>query len=129
VRVLVIEDNDMDVMVIDEVLKTCGMPMEVRVANDGEAALKCLNEFSPAVILLDLNLPKVPGLEVLAEVRRRESAIPVVIVTSSDSGQDFERAKILNATAYFCKPANLREFMNLAQIVRGVLEPPAGLAS
>jgi two-component system, chemotaxis family, response regulator Rcp1 len=123
--VLVVEDNETDVLVIGEVLKDCGTAMEVRVVRDGESALECLAEFAPGLILLDLNLPRLPGLHVLAEVRRREhlADVPVVIVTSSDSNRDVETARELNVSAYFCKPGNLVEFMNLAGIIRRVLNP------
>lgn len=129
-RVLLVEDNDTDVLVVDEVLKNCGCALEIRVASNGEAALECLGEFVPALILLDLNLPKLSGLEVLAEIRRRESLaeVPVVIVTSSNSASDIQSARELKVAAYFCKPASLTEFMKLAGIVRGILVPPTQIS-
>lgn len=121
-----VDDNQTDVLIIEEVLKNCGCALEIRVVTDGEAALRALEQSRPALILLDLNLPRLSGLEVLAEIRRRESlaTVPVVIVTSSNSAGDVRAAQQLAAAAYFRKPANLTEFMTLADIVRTILVPP-----
>ena len=120
----------MDVFVIEEVLKSCGRPMEIHVVADGAEAVARFRQFEPALVLLDLNIPKVPGLEVLAEIRKhpRLGQVPVVIVTSSDSKKDYRAAENLGANAYFCKPSNLIDFMNLAEVV-GPLLPSAGKIS
>jgi len=126
IPVLLIEDNQMDALVIQEALKTCGHVFDIRSAADGEAALALLDGFHPALVLLDLNIPKVSGLEVLSEIRKRPRGVEVrvVVVTSSDSERDFQAAQRLNVNAYFCKPSNLAEFMNLSEIVRNVLAQP-----
>jgi len=123
----VVEDNETDVFVIREVLKDCGTPLDIRVARDGEQALAQLREFQPVLVLLDLNIPKRSGLEVLAAIRDhpRWAKVPVVVVTSSDSKRDHQAAQSLNATSYFQKPNSLREFMALAEIVRSILAAPA----
>ena len=121
--VLLVDDNRTDALIIREVLKSSGFELEIRTVSDGAAALECLNDFIPALILLDLNLPKISGLEVLREIRQRDplAGVPVVIVTSSNSARDRQAAREFNAAAYFCKPDNLAEFMSLAGIVGGIL--------
>ena len=78
----------------------------------------------PDLMLLDLNLPKLSGIELLAELRAssRHRHIPVVVVTSSDSQQDRERVRALNPSAYFRKPSNLSDFMELAAVIREALD-------
>jgi CheY-like chemotaxis protein len=132
-RVLVIEDNDTDVVVIRAVLKRAGFKFQLEVATDGERALAALGidepEESgpppdpPALILLDLNIPRISGLEVLLQVRGhvRTAHVPVVVVTSSESEDDIKAVKALQATAYFRKPTRLSGFMELAGIIRGIL--------
>ena len=123
VRTLLVEDNGTDALIIREVLKSSGLVLEIRTVSDGAAALDSLDEFAPGLILLDLNLPKISGLEVLAEIRRRDSlaGVPVVIVTSSNSARDVEAARELHIAAYFCKPHTLAKFMELAEIIREIL--------
>ena len=128
--VLVVEDNPTDVFVIKEVLQSCGCDLRVTIAKDGQEALLYLralvrdtNAECPAVILLDLNLPKVTGVEVLAEFRKcpRCKRTPVIIVTSSSAAADRVMAQRLGAEAYFQKPSDLAAYMGLAQVVRRVL--------
>ncbi len=127
-RLLLVEDNATDALIMREVLKNSGWVLEIRTVSDGEAALEAVDEFAPRLILLDLNLPKFSGLEVLAEIRRRDSlaGVPVVIVSSSHLTRDVEAARELNAAAYFCKPDTLAGFTELAEIVCGVLGAAVG---
>ena len=125
--VWLIEDSATDVFVIKDVLRSCAFEFDLRVMSDGDSALSLLrsvedNERSepPGLILLDLNVPKVHGLEVLSALRktRRCSKAPVVIVTSSDSPSDLKAIQELGAKAYFRKPHDLDEFMKLADIIK-----------
>jgi two-component system response regulator len=120
--------------VIREVLERCGFNYQLCVAEDGQHALECLEEFSirsacPALILLDLNLPKIDGIEVLRRLREasRCRLSPVVVVTSSDSEADRAAVESLGAQAYFRKPLELSEYMKLSQVIRSVLQcgPPS----
>jgi DNA-binding response OmpR family regulator len=78
----------------------------------------------PALILLDLNLPKVTGFEVLAAIRddARLANVPVIVVTSSDSTEDMKTIHDLGATAYFRKPHDLDQFMRLSDVVKAALK-------
>ncbi|MGH9559336.1 MAG: response regulator [Bryobacteraceae bacterium] len=126
---LLIEDNEADVYIAKEVLKESGFNLDVQVARDGESALKFIKSLEaeekpcPALVLLDLNIPKLSGVEVLAQIRGggRCKEIPVVVVTSSDSPEDVESVRGLNVSAYFRKPTSLQAYMKLGDVVREVL--------
>jgi CheY-like chemotaxis protein len=130
VRILLAEDNDGDVFLVRRALEKQGLRCQLMVAHNGEEALKMLDTAedgppadAPRLILLDLNLPRVDGGEILAHLRRTHafSAIPVIVLTSSDSPQDRDLAMSLGANAYFRKPADLRSFMLLGQVIQDAL--------
>ena len=127
---LLVEDNPTDVFVINEVLARCGVDFKLHVARNGQEALSYLQEIAnnegascPALVLLDLNLPKVAGLEVLKALRSasRCKQVPVIIVTSSMADGDRLAAQRLGAEAYFQKPVDLTAYMELAPLIRKVL--------
>lgn len=116
--------------VITEVLKALQLDSDLQVASDGESVLKLWDTIEaepeapcPGLILLDLNLPRISGLEVLRRVRngRRGRDVPVVVVTSSDSVDDVEAVGALNVSAYFRKPADLQAYLDLGGVIRSVL--------
>jgi CheY-like chemotaxis protein len=130
--VWLVEDSATDAYVIGEALKLCGLSCVLRVVGDGDAAISMLREVeasagrgSPDLILLDLNVPKVPGLEVLSALRQSAccGGVPVVVVTSSDSNSDLAAIRELGATSYFRKPHDLDAFLRLGDIVRQALNP------
>jgi chemotaxis family two-component system response regulator Rcp1 len=130
--VLLVEDNPTDVYVIKHVLDSCGLDLDIRVARDGQEALLYLgaleeNEMlaGPALILLDLNIPNISGIQVLGELRssKRYSRAPVIIVTSSTAAVDRAAAERLQAEAYFQKPKTLTAYMELADLVKQFLHP------
>jgi CheY-like chemotaxis protein len=125
-----VEDNPTDVFVIREVLMASGLNIHLRIAHDGQEALGYLRELAaqehascPALILLDLNLPKVFGFEVLRELRNgsRCSRTPVIVITSSSSETDRVTAKRLGADEYFQKPSDLAAYSELEHLVRRLL--------
>lgn len=125
--VLLVEDNPADVFLVREAIQEEGLTFHMEVAEDGEQALAILDAADgnrgtprPNFILLDLNLPKQTGEEVLQRVRQSpwSAEIPVVVMTSSESPADRARAMELGATEYFRKPSNLDEFMQLGKLVR-----------
>jgi two-component system, chemotaxis family, response regulator Rcp1 len=132
--VLLVEDNSSDVYVIDLVLKDCGIPMTLQVASDGEQALAVLKRSEedieqsplPALILLDWNLPRISGAEVLAHLCKSERwrKVPVVVVTSTNSPLEVEEMKKLGAACHFRKPTNLAAFGDLKGIVLDLLAKP-----
>jgi CheY-like chemotaxis protein len=139
--ILLVEDNPNDLELTLVALARSQLANEVVVVRDGAEALDYLQrrgEFAeravgnPAVILLDLKLPKVDGLEVLKEIRETESlkSVPVVMLTSSKEEQDVVRSYALGVNAYVVKPVDFSEFLRAIAdlgIFWAVLnEPPPG---
>ena len=114
-----------------EAIRLEKLPLEVHVTPDGERALDWIAKVErgdadvpcPHVILLDLNLPRVGGLDVLRRIRASEKCkdVAVLVVTSSDAAADREMAAKLGA-GYFRKPTNLEEFLKIGSVLRGFLE-------
>lgn len=127
---LLIEDNPADTYIVRQSLNKHLKDFDVWIIEDGEEAFHLIEEIDsntnipcPDVLLLDLNLPKRSGCEVLKRVRSsRCGDIPVIVVTSSDSPSDRMETTRLGATAYFCKPADLDEFMKVGEVVRKILD-------
>ena len=122
-RILLVEDDPRDVELTLTALDDYKLANEVVVARDGQQALdylRCQGEYktrvneNPAVLLLDLKLPKVDGLEVLKEIRadKRLKLIPVVVLTSSQEEKDMVRSYTLGVNAYVVKPVDFHEFIN-----------------
>lgn len=131
VRILLAEDNDGDVFLVRRALEKQGLICVLAVARDGEQALRLLDAAEggpssdvPELILLDLNLPRVDGGEILAHVRKTRvfSHTPVIILTSSDSPRDRDLAMSLGANSYFRKPTDLLSFMQLGQVIEDTLD-------
>ncbi len=123
-RVLLVEDNADDEHLTLRGLRKCPVPPHVDVARDGSQAVDFLLKLEddserPDLILLDLKLPKLSGIEVLKRIREREEtrAIPVVVLTSSDEESDVRRCYEYGANSYVCKPVDYTEFLN---VVRGI---------
>jgi CheY-like chemotaxis protein len=142
-RVLMVEDDPKDVELTLTALEDYNLANEVVVVRDGQEAmdyLYCQGQFStrprdnPAVILLDLKLPKVDGLEVLNRIKSDEhlKMIPVVVLTSSREERDMIRSYQLGVNAYVVKPVDFHEFVNAVREL-GVFwavinQPPPGSA-
>jgi CheY-like chemotaxis protein len=140
-RILIVEDDPKDVELTLTALGEYNLANEVVVTRDGEEALDYLNhrgkfagrpDGNPAVLLLDLKLPKVAGLEVLEQIKSDEKlrAIPVVVLTSSHEEKDMVTSYRLGVNAYVVKPVDFHEFVNAVKEL-GVFwavinEPPPG---
>jgi len=140
-RILLVEDDPRDVELTMTALADYNLTNEVVVTHDGEEALDylyCRGKFksrtdqNPAVMLLDLKLPKVDGLEVLEKVKSDENlrVIPVVVLTSSREEKDMVASYKLGVNAYVVKPVDFHEFVNAIKEL-GVFwaiinEPPPG---
>ena len=131
VVLLVVEDNQGDVYLVRKAIEFHHVPVRIVVAEDGEQALEYFRRASnddsvscPAVLLLDLNLPKRSGVEVLEAVRKCGKCchVPVVVITSSDSPKDRERTAKLGADRYFRKPSKFEEFMKIGEVLNEVLQ-------
>ena len=121
IRVLLIEDNPGDADLTAETLEAGKLHVDIAVAPDGVAALSQLREARepPDLILLDLNLPKLDGREVLRQIKAHDELrrIPVVILTSSDAEQDIMRSYDLGANCYVTKPVGLDAFQAIVRSV------------
>lgn len=126
VEILLVEDNPADVRLTQEALKETKVFNNLSVVADGEQALDYLNRRGPYaeatrpdLILLDLNLPKKDGREVLAEIKADERLrrIPVVILTTSEAEQDILRTYNLYANCYITKPVDLDQFITVVKSV------------
>lgn len=120
INVLLIEDNPADIELVREALKMVELEALLQIANDfEEAQTHFVGGVCPEVILLDLNLPKGSGLELLKMFRSspKFKRVPVIVVSSSSAARDRDRAAALGAAHYFRKPTDLDEFMRLGQIV------------
>jgi len=119
-NILLVEDNPGDIRLTQEAFKEGTIPKELHVVKDGVEALNFLrkkdnyaNVPTPDIILLDLNLPRKDGREVLAEVKTDEFLrfIPVIVLTTSDSEQDITKAYSLYANCFITKPVDLEQFI------------------
>lgn len=126
VEILMIEDNPGDVRLTQEALKEGRLWNHLTVARDGIEALECLhragqfqNVKTPDLILLDLNLPRKDGREVLAEIKADErlKLIPVVVLTTSKAEEDILKSYKLHANCYITKPVDFPQF---ASVVRAI---------
>ncbi|MDZ7316809.1 MAG: response regulator [candidate division KSB1 bacterium] len=139
VEILLVEDNPGDIRLAQEGLREAKVLNNLHVVKDGEEALAFLyrqgqyqNAPRPNIILLDLNLPRRNGREVLAEIKKDESLrqIPVVILTSSKSEEDIAKSYDLHANSYVCKPVDLDKFFQILKAFEAfwltVVELPSG---
>jgi two-component system, chemotaxis family, response regulator Rcp1 len=124
IEILLVEDNPGDVRLIKEVFKDAKIYNNMQVAYDGEAAMEILrkddgNIIFPDLILLDLNLPKKDGREVLREIKGDDclKCIPVVILTTSNAEEDLIETYKMNANCYITKPVDLDQFINVVKSI------------
>jgi CheY-like chemotaxis protein len=124
--ILLAEDNRADVFLVRRALEEVKLEHELHVAKDGEEAIRFIddNAASTGLVLVDLNLPRVSGQEVLRHLQNnpRWASVPVIVLTSSDSPADRAEAARLGAKAYFRKPSKLEEFMRLGEVVKQLVE-------
>ena len=129
--ILLAEDNPADVYLIREALREHGVDCTLRVASDGKDVLRIISpersdeEVPPlGLIILDLNLPRHDGIEILQRVRETPALahVPVVVLTSSDSPRDRLLANQLGATCYLRKPSSLDQFLSLGAVFKDLLE-------
>ena len=124
VDILLIEDNPADVRLTKEALKECKILVNLHVVFDGVQGIEFLqqkgqyaNAVKPDLVLLDLNLPKKNGIEVLQEIKSDQTLkhIPVVILTTSKAEQDVIKSYTSFASCYITKPVDLEQFINLVK--------------
>ena len=128
IDVLLVEDDLADVLMVEEALAGSALPTRLHVATDGVEATAFLRREGmhagaprPAFVLLDLNMPRKDGFEVLNEVKNDEtlSVIPIVVFTTSDQPQQIRRSYVARANAYVVKPMDVDDF---TRVVREIEE-------
>ena len=135
--ILIAEDNSGDVALIRLALDEQGVTLKLQVQADGESAIGFVNQIDagiaacPALVILDLNMPKIDGREVLQRIRRSGicGSVPVIVFSSSDSDRDRQVSVSLGATMYLKKPSNLEDFLHIGKTLKRMLDEQAGLAS
>jgi CheY-like chemotaxis protein len=128
IQILMVDDNLADVRLTEEAMSFTKMRNKMYVVNDGEQAIAFLthmppytNAPRPDLILLDLNMPRKNGFEVLDEIRNNAelSLIPVVILTSSQQETDIVQSYRLHANAFVTKPVDLDQFIHVVRSIEG----------
>jgi two-component system, chemotaxis family, response regulator Rcp1 len=123
-RILLVEDNPADADLTQVAFEAVGTPAEIEVVPNGEEAINYLSRLGsyhdalvPQLVLLDLNLPRVGGFEVLASIKSLQATrhIPVVVLTSSESSDDIIRSYQLGANCYLTKPFSVGAYREMAK--------------
>jgi chemotaxis family two-component system response regulator Rcp1 len=126
VEILLVEDNPGDVRLMVEALKDAKVNNNLHVASNGEAAMEFLRREgnhaeapTPDLVMLDLNLPKKDGREVLAEIKEDPDLkhIPVVVITTSAAEEDILKSYKLHANCYITKPVNFEQFIKVVHSI------------
>jgi len=129
INILLAEDNQGDVFLVEQALQEHDILYELYVAKDGAEAIEYVSKMGtpgnppcPDLLLLDLNLPKIDGSDVLREFRKHPECLstPVIVVSSSDALKDRNRMADLGVAHYFRKPSDFDDFMKLGEIVRQI---------
>jgi chemotaxis family two-component system response regulator Rcp1 len=128
-RIVLVEDNPSDVFLLRRALEENSVDYTLEVIRDGEEALKYLGRLesgesvAPDLLILDLNLPRHDGIEVLTSCRETPSLrlVPIIVLTSSDSPKERERAEQLGVSDYVRKPIMLDEFMAVGGRISNLL--------
>ena len=125
-ELFLVEDNPGDIRLAKEMFKEANLKLNLTVAEDGALAMEYLKKVcsdprtaKPELIILDLNLPRMDGREVLAEIKSRDELkrIPVIVLTSSTSAEDVSKAYGEHANCYIAKPVDLEEFARIIWII------------
>lgn len=126
IDILLVEDNEGDIVLTMEALKQGKLKNKVFIARDGEMAMDMLlkkapyqQQITPDLILLDINLPKIDGIEVLKQIKENKilKRIPVIMLTTSSAEGDILKSYNNYANCYITKPINLSSFMNVVSTI------------
>jgi CheY-like chemotaxis protein len=127
--VVVVEDNAGDIFLVGESVTSAKLDVNLYFIADGDEALRFFAQIEeaaircPELLLLDLNLPKTNGFEVLSYLRssKRCGAMRVVVMTSSSARADRDKSASLNIDLYFNKPSTFHEFLTLGEVIRNLI--------
>lgn len=126
IEILMVEDNPGDVRLTQEALKEYKIRNNLQIVGDGEQAMKFLRQQEPFqgatrpdLILLDLNLPKMDGREVLQEIKNDPElkSIPIVVLTTSEAEEDIVQSYELHANSYVTKPVDFERFVKVVKVI------------
>ncbi|WP_428240602.1 response regulator [Gynuella sp.] len=123
INILLIEDNPGDIELVREGFRQAKVTNEIRVITDGQIAWDFFDQLQPDnlpdIVLLDINLPKVDGIEILQKIRASEIShnIPVIILTSSEADEDVTRSYDERVNSYVTKPVDFAKFLTVIQSV------------
>jgi len=129
-HIILAEDNPADVFLVKESFKQHGITCQLQIVSDGEDAMRMIERFDVeadaprvAAIVLDLNLPKCSGEEIIRRLRQSErlASVPVVIMTSSEAPKDRALVNEIESACYFRKSASLAEFLKLGSVVKAMM--------
>jgi two-component system, chemotaxis family, response regulator Rcp1 len=127
---LLVEDNPTDVFLVKEAIAAHGLDIDLNVIDDGEHAIDLIKRMDfedgawvPDIVLLDINLPRTDGFDVLQQIRLSKSCakIPVIVMTSSAAPVDQSQSAVLGATAYFQKPSGYDDFLKIGELILRLL--------
>jgi chemotaxis family two-component system response regulator Rcp1 len=127
-QILLVEDNPGDIRLLQEAFKESGLTCTLNITRDGEQAMAYLLRQGayaqcprPSLILLDLNMPRMDGRELLARIKKQPefSCIPVVILSTSTAREDIQKAYELHANCYVPKPTDLDTLIHLSKAIGG----------
>lgn len=127
ITILLVEDNSGDIRLVQEVFQEGMVSHQLKIVRDGEEAMRFLHQQKPFegaslpdLILLDLNLPKKSGDQVLAEIKsdNRLRKIPVIVLTASQAEEDIARAYNNHANCYLIKPIDLDQFIHVVHAIK-----------
>jgi two-component system, chemotaxis family, response regulator Rcp1 len=127
---LLVEDNPTDVFLVKEAIAAHGLDIDLNVIDDGEHAIDLIKHMDfedgawvPDIVLLDINLPRTDGFDVLQQIRLSKSCakIPVIVMTSSAAPVDQSQSAVLGATAYFQKPSGYDDFLKIGELILKLL--------
>jgi chemotaxis family two-component system response regulator Rcp1 len=129
-QVLIVEDNQSDAYLIQRAIEGTKLPIDFHVVRDGQRAVQFFDQADadpakpcPDIVILDINLPRIQGADVLKHMRSlsRCAQVHVIVVSTSVSERERELVKDLGADGYFRKPSEFDEFMKLGDLVKGAL--------
>jgi CheY-like chemotaxis protein len=125
--ILLVEDNPADIKITERALRQGGIPVELIVVRDGQEALDYLLQREPSpdwhrpdLILLDLNLPRLPGRELLQRIRAMQPfrSVPIIVLTTSRRDEEVEEVYAAGANTYIEKPNDFNRFVEILQILQ-----------
>jgi len=125
-QILLVEDNNADIVLVREALEEHVVRCELTVITSGERAITFINEIDsgvqicPNLVIVDLNLPKKSGKDVLKRMRMSDrcASVPVIVLTSSDNQKDKDDVAVFSPAGYFRKPSRLEEFLRLGAVFK-----------